>query len=171
MQLNITVDPSRAQDALLSYDYAVSPAGLSYFMQTRAAQWLQRRGRDRFSTEGDSASGDWVELKASTIDIRQHEGYVPIRINRRTNALHNWVVNSKGVVSTAGAGTMLTWPGEAPSLETQKKLQTAQRGKSHPRTVARPVLAVDETDLAGILSLLGEFVVHQSIGTRRRMTR
>lgn len=159
MRMDIVVRSQDVEAAIRVLGYTTSPPALAYFMNTRAKQWLQRRARQRFAEEGDDAVGAWKELKESTVDIRQAQGFVPIRINRRTSAMHNWVTRADGQVLASQALTQLTWPGTPTSAEMTKKIMTAQRGSSSPRTVPRPVIGVSETDLFVLLELLGDFVL------------
>lgn len=170
MELNIYVGAESAEDAITSLVYSTSPPALAYFMHTRALNWLQRRARDRFATEGDDASGGWQLLTDATVNIREAKGFVPIRINRRTSELHNWVVNAEGAVVTSPSLTQLTWPGPAGGGELEEKMRTAQQGKSDPRTPARPVVAVNEVDLMSILTLLGDFLLHAEVASSRSMS-
>jgi len=159
MRMQITVQSRDVEAAIRVLGYTTSPSALAYFMNTRAKQWLQRRARQRFAEEGDDAVGSWRSLKESTVEIRQAQGFVPIRINRRTSALHNWVTRADGQVLSSQAVTQLTWPGNPTSAEMAKKIATAQRGSASPHTVARPVVGVSETDLFVLLELLGDFVL------------
>lgn len=171
MRLDIEVHSLYVEEALLSLDYATSPFALSYFMKTRASHWIQQRVKQRFETEGDSASGQWQLLSDKTIKIREAAGFVPILINRRTYALHNWVTRSRGDVFPSPSVTVLVWPGDPASPELGLKMITAQRGKFMPKTPARPVAAVDETDLMAILTLLGDFVIRGEFSRSRTLAR
>jgi hypothetical protein len=49
-------------------------------------------------------------------------------------------------------------PGDTPTGELAEKVKTAQQGKDNPRTVPRPVLGMNEVDLAFVLEGLSFFI-------------
>jgi hypothetical protein len=123
---------------------------------------LQSRAKDRFFREGDKASGAWARLKSSTHEIRINTGFVPDHpINERTGELREWAAESAGGGAlSAGRGARFVYPAVIPKALAEKVI-TAQRGKAEkPRTVARPILALDETDAAVLTTMVGEFITN-----------
>lgn len=159
VSMDIRVSEREVDAAIRALEISTSPPALALFMNTRVRDWLQGRARERFALEGDDASGEWADLAESTYRIREHEGYVPIRINDRTSALKNWVTSAPGVTTATPSVTWMEFPGPAPTPELEKKREVAQRGKVEPYTHERPILATNEADLAAVLALLGSFVL------------
>lgn len=149
--------------------YATSPAGLGNFLMRSMLPHLRRRAHDRFASEGDSASGTWAPLAASTQRIRESgiktgewSGITPAHpINRRTGELERYITSGIGTLATTATQSTLAYPQATHPAHLQKKIQRAQQGDS--RTKARPVLAVDQADLSFAVSKL--FVYIQSGGT------
>lgn len=126
----------------------LSPLGMVPFMETVMGPHLAERAKERFASEGDDAVGQWAPLRSATVAIRQSEGFGGSHpINRRTGELENWVTKSGWNAIPAGSDTVLSFPGRTPTGELLQKVETAQRGRSKPRTVARPVLGVSMVDL------------------------
>jgi hypothetical protein len=147
-------------DAMLTHlDSALSPVGLSLFLYGMVSPWLRERAQDRFDSEGDDASGTWAPLKESTIEFREHGGFGEGPINRRTGELEAYITGGNGRVIATPLGASLAYPGtDTVSSHLVTKVKTAQQGRSFPRTVARPVLAVNESDLAYVVTQLAFFV-------------
>jgi hypothetical protein len=136
-----------------------TPDTLATFLGAEVGPYLKKRAEARFAQEGDSASGKWVPLKDATVQIRLSQnigGEHPI--NRRTGELENWVVGSGWNAYPTGLGATLQYPGKAPTGELLEKVTTAQKGKTYPSTVPRPVLAVDDTDALQVTAILGAFI-------------
>lgn len=140
----------------------LSPASISMFMEREEHAWFRERMNNRFMSEGDDASGNWLPLSPATEAIRDSQGYGAAHpINRRTGELQGFVTDSHAV-SVQGDTVVLTIPGEDPSGELGDKLATAQQGRgfggctapSTPHTVPRPVLAMNEVDLEASMVLL-----------------
>lgn len=148
--LDWEVHDAEVEKALFNLTLLLSPPGLGAFLGTSIGPYLTRRAKERFSSEGDDASGPWAPLKPYTVQVRE-EGNWPVSgehpINRRTGELENWVVGSGWDAYPTAAGATLRFPGTKPSGELRDKVQTAQHGRTNPSTVPRPVLAVNETDL------------------------
>lgn len=151
---------------------AVSGPSLYRFLDTTASLYFQEEIGLRFAYEGDSKSGDWPDLADSTNEIRSALGFPPITpINIRTGDLENWLTTSYDVTVGPMSASM-DLPGPAPDAILAKKLETAQRGESagdNPfpnagSTPPRPVLAVDETDLAELVVLLQGHIVAYILG-------
>lgn len=134
----------------------LSPIGMAAFMATSVGPWLRSRAQDRFFEEGDSASGKWAPLAQATAEIRGRLGVGDTNpINRRTGALEQYITQSNWIINATPLGVTLQYPSNPPSDQaTQEKIRTAQEGRVNPPTVARPVLGMDEADLAYVLTSL-----------------
>jgi hypothetical protein len=157
--LEVEVHQSSVEALLTRLDTALSPPAIASFLGGPVEEYLQQRVRDRFANEGDDVVGRWAPLKPATQMIRSQEGYgAEGPINRRTDALMDYIVGTPGNATPHGLGATLTYPGTPPRGETRTKVQTAQAGKAFPRTEPRPVLGMNEEDLASVLTLLSIYV-------------
>lgn len=126
----------------------LSPIGTSLFLGSTIGPYLSKRAGERFAGEGDDVVGKWAPLKDSTVAIRESQNYPGAHpINRRSGELENWVVDGGWDAYPTGFGASLRYPGTRPSGELKDKVLTAQAGREFPKTVARPVLGVNENDL------------------------
>lgn len=138
---------------------AFTPEALTAFLGAGVGEYLAKRAEARFKDEGDSAVGKWAPLKEATVNIRLSQNYGGDHpINRRTGELENWVVGSGWDAYPTGIGATLRYPKANPAGLLRDKVETAQRGLPNPSTVARPVLAIDETDVLQVTALLGVYV-------------
>ena len=144
-------DVTQALDNLMAL---LSPAGMTAFLGASIGPYLSKRAGDRFASEGDDVVGSWAPLKPSTIQIREDQGFGPGPINRRTGEMEEWVVRGGWAAYPTGFGASMRFPGKRPAGELRRKVETAQKGKKQPSTVARPVLGVNETDLLFFQSAL-----------------
>lgn len=149
------VDDRALRRALDNLIVLLSPAGAAAFLGSTVGPYLSERAQKRFANEGDDAVGMWAMLKPATVMIREKQGYGGEHpINRRTGELEEWVVNGGWDAYPSGFGASLRYPERAPAGELRSKVETAQRGRSEPATVPRPVLAVNETDLLFVQAAL-----------------
>lgn len=139
-------------------DTALSPVGMASFLSVEVGPYLQMRASNRFANEGDEVSGKWAQLQPATQQIRASRSDWPVGpdhpINKRTGELEAWVTGGAILAMPHALGATLRYPGREPTGELKKKVETAQRGRSKPRTVARPVLGVDATDLLFVTTRL-----------------
>jgi hypothetical protein len=148
-----------ADFALAKLEEAFTPQVLASFLGAEVGPFLRERAQARFAAEGDSASGKWAPLKPVTVDIRLSMNYGGEHpINRRTGELENWVVGSGWNAYPMGGGAALQFPGNTPSGELVDKVQTAQKGRANPNTQPRPILAIDETDVLQVTTLLATMI-------------
>lgn len=149
LKLYLSNDDARLKRQLNKLDVLFSAAGLSSFMTAEIGPYVRERAQKRFASEGDDAVGSWAPLMLSTQMIRA-AGDWPVGpdhpINRRTGELEDWVTKSAWQVSEVEDMSVLMYPGDEPGGELASKVRTAQSGKSSPKTVARPVLAMNEAD-------------------------
>lgn len=157
IDIRLIGDTAGVQAMLLHLETKLSPPGMGGFLLTHVDPYLRHRARDRFSSEGDDVVGQWTPLTAATQSIRAERGYGPAHpINRRTGELEDYIANSGGAVSIHPAGATLVFPGQAASGELADKVRTAQVGTDSPRTVPRPVLGMNERDLAAVLTMMAQ---------------
>lgn len=156
IDVQIIGDSSGVQAMLNHLDTALNPVAIAGFLGATVDPYLRSRMKDRFAGEGDDVVGKWIPLAQTTQDIRQQQGYGAAHpINRRTGDLENYIVGSPNAISIHGLGATLTMPGNRPTGELKKKVETAQRGKANrPVTPPRPVLGMNEKDLAFVLTAL-----------------
>lgn len=141
----------------------LSETGLALFLGTVVGEYLQQRAMQRFENEGDDAVGMWAPLKPATVTIREEMGFSAGPINSRTGELEAYITGGNGSVTVSGGGgSVLMFPGNPPGpgasgyLET--KVRTAQKGRTFPATVARPVLGLSEMDLGFVITSLAFYV-------------
>jgi hypothetical protein len=157
---SIEVNTLQTMVLLDAVDKAVSPESFFAFLDGEAVDFLNERLINRFAVEGDSASGDWPALSEATQSIRESMGFPGFGpINERTGDMLQWIYENHEV-GYSGLGAELVYPGPAGNTAIEEKIRTAQMGKAtNPfpgagPTPPRPVLAVDEYDLAGMMELL-----------------
>lgn len=158
--LQIDVQDQSTIGLLSRIRLALLPTTLQEFMRVGVQTWLVKRIEDRFTSEGDDASGKWAPLRWSTQHIRSQLGYgAEHPINVRTGALKNWLT-SGGTTAVNGADVSFTLPRASGDAELLHKLKIAQVGTtSFPGTHSRKVLAMSEVDYAGILERLNSWFV------------
>lgn len=152
-------DKNGVQAMLSVLDSSLSPAGLAAFLLGNVAPWVKERAQDRFEYEGDDVSGYWQPLTADTIEIRHNMGFFDPHMNRRTGELEQYITQSSSMVTTGPGWGTLKYPAQhARTKGLREKMKTAQAGKASPSTPPRPVLGLNERDLAYVLSTLAFFV-------------
>lgn len=163
IEVDLIGDATDVYRLLDHLDSCFSPAGQQAFMTQSVVPYLRERAEQRFLGEGDDASGMWAPLSETTVHIRESSGYPGAHpINVRTGELEDYITQGAGTVTVEGSGsTALKYPqASTPGGIKGKKLRRAQVGDS--RTPARPVLAVNETDLMFVTQQLAYFI--QSYG-------
>lgn len=166
------VGNERGVQAMLNQiDSALSPVGLAAFLGLAVGPWVKERAADRFASEGDDVSGKWAPLQQTTIEIRENMGFGPGPINKRTGELEEYITQGQ-VGITAGPGVAsMRYPENPPRTKSlREKMSTAQRGRNHPKTIARPVLGLNERDLGQVITMLAFHVQGQGVtrSARRR---
>jgi hypothetical protein len=135
--------------------------GLTTFLGATVGPYLRERTQQRFANEGDDVVGQWAPLQPATVAIREASmfnigGEHPI--NRRSGELEDWVTEGNYFPYPTGVGASMQYPSKKPAGELRDKLKTAQGGRADPRTVARPVLGVNEKDLLFVTAALAAAV-------------
>lgn len=161
MSTSITfyVDDRHVQRLLENVSDALDTVGMYTFLNASVGPWLRERAQERFANEGDDAVGQWAPLEAYTVQMRQSQGYPGEHpINRRSGELENYIVNGGWDVTATPILSTLTYPGNAPNTSEAVKVATAQMGAANPYTVPRPVLGLNEADLAFVMAALGTHI-------------
>lgn len=160
LDFEIVGDERGVQEMLNKIDSALSPVGLATFLHGAVAPWVQERAADRFASEGDDVTGKWAPLEQATIEIRENEGFGGAHpINRRTGELEEYITQGQVGVTAAPSVAVMTYPKNPPSGKSlRQKMETAQKGRRTPNTVARPVLGLNERDLGAVMTMLAFFV-------------
>lgn len=129
---------------------AVSMPELYEFLRVQVDPYIRTRISRRFTGEGDDVVGNWAPLAPSTEHIRAFKGYSPSHpINVRDHYMRDFLVGTPGnIVPLGTTGAVLTHPGVSGGPLTDQKIETAQMGKAYPRTPPRPVMGMNEADLA-----------------------
>lgn len=143
----MTVDSRSLEKNMLDLEIFLSGMGLSAFLGSVMGPYLSKRAKARFASEGDDVTGPWTPLKPATVSFREEQNYGAGPINRRTGELENWVVGSGWNAYPLGLGASMDYPKNKPTGELKDKVETAQKGRAFPKTVARPVLGLNENDM------------------------
>lgn len=165
----VDVDVSQVLSLLARLDRTLTGPMLARgFLDNRVQPYFQEQIALRFAYEGDRASGDWPPLSEWTIRLKNELGY-PEDTNIRTRDLFEFVTEHY-VLRGGGDWASLDVPGEPSNPLTEKKLATAQEGSTgnimgRGDTPPRPVIAVEEADMAGILVLLMEHIYDGVLGS------
>jgi len=157
--ISYTVYDEEVQRVMDRLMYQLSPVGLSNFLGLEVGPWLRTRASDRFFDEGDDVSGPWAALSEVTQEIRESSTDFSVGgshpINKRTGELEEYVTGSYARFWPTTMGATVRYPGAPSSKKSLRdKMKTAQEGKIYPRTVPRPVLGVNETDLIFVQTAL-----------------
>lgn len=155
VNLQITTNSARLDKTLMQLSVALMPQSLGVFLGKKVDPYFRMRAHNRFANEGDDVVGKWSPLADSTVHIRQNAGYGGAHpINRRTGELESFIVDSPNAILVDGAGATLRLPGNAPSGSILEKMRTAQGGKDDPPTDPRPVIGMNNADMAWVLTSL-----------------
>ena len=156
----VTVDHRQVDRMLLNLNDALSVVGMYHFLDKSVGPWLQGRAQDRFAGEGDDVVGKWAPLEPATNTLRRAAGFPEEHpINRRTGELERYIVGGGWDVTASTTLSVLTYPGgPEPSGTLGDKMRTAQQGAATPPTVPRPVVGVNEADLAFVLGAMATYV-------------
>lgn len=157
--VDIETDAASAVAVLAHLTMKLSPAGLHTFLDTMVDPFIRARVDQRFASEGDDVVGAWHPLTVATQMIRAAKGYPSAHpINQRSHKMHSFLVNTQSDVKPTGIGATLTHPPPTGDGLMNQKIQTAQAGKSRPRTPPRPVIGVNENDMLFITSELALYL-------------
>lgn len=162
--LTFEVNDRQVTRLLANLDTALSPAGIAGFLGATVDPYLRERAQRRFDNEGDDVVGKWVQLAGATQQIRASQGYGPSHpINKRTGDLEAYIVDAPHRLTVDAIGATLVLPGAPASGVLRTKVITAQRGQTATQggkreTPARPVLGMNERDLAFVIAAMSFYV-------------
>lgn len=161
----VVVDHRQVDRLLRNLNDALSVVGMYHFLDNSVGPWLQNRARARFAGEGDDVVGKWEPLQPGTNAARKAHGFPEEHpINHRTGELERYITGGGWDIASAPMLATLTFPGgPEPTGQLGLKVKTAQQGASTPPTVPRPVVGVNEADLAFVL---GAMATYLSIASR-----
>lgn len=165
LDFEIVGDRHGVEEMLAVIDTALSPIGLAAFLYGVVGPWVQERAQDRFASEGDDVTGKWAPLMETTVRIREDYGFEGSHpINKRTGELEEYITQGGVSVTSAPGAGVLKFPGKEPSTKgLREKLKTAQQGRTNPNTVPRPVLGLNERDLAYTVTMLAFHVQGEGV--------
>lgn len=159
MAVEIHVASEQAELLLKRLMLSLSVIGLSAYMEG-VDDFVKGRIRQRFAQEGDDVSGQWMPLKEATVAMRESAGYPGEHpINVRTGEMYNLLTSGPARVTATSAGATYTHPASMTALN-RDKIMTAQAGSDSPPTLPRPVLGLNERDLAALLYMFGMHLNH-----------
>ena len=158
IDFNIVGNRQGVQAMLAHLDSALSPSVMATFLGVKVGTYLKQRASQRFGNEGDDAVGPWAPLEQSTQLIRASGPWQVgpgSPINKRTGELESYITGSEILAWGTPLGAVVKYPAKVPSSKgIREKMRTAQAGRAKPKTVPRPVLGMNERDLAYVLASL-----------------
>lgn len=168
-------DASAVYYMLRGLEASLGVSGMNMFFVGTLTPYLRQRAERRFAGEGDDVVGRWAPLKPATLSIRQSGidsgDFFGISaahpINVRTHDLEDYIVGGRGDIFHTGASSGVVYPQVRTPKRMKKKLETAQGGRLKPKTVARPVLGVNATDLFFTVSALAIHIATVTAGRTR----
>jgi hypothetical protein len=159
------IEDKSVRAMLTRVETMLEPASIAGFLMSAVVPYLQKRGKMRFESEGDDVSGKWLPLTEGTQAIRSAAGYgAEHPINVRSGELKDYIIGSTGMPTVEAGGATLTYPGTPPgNTDLKNKLAVAQSGGPNTQagyrpTPARPVLGLNEADLASVTVMLAIFL-------------
>lgn len=161
--ISIVGDTAGVDTAIKHLQGKLDNSGMVKFLGGIIYPFLRSRVTERFSSEGDDASGPWAPLQEATNNWRELGGFPRGHpINYRTGEMYRFITSAGATVVPSGAGTVMKYPGQDPPGPIAKKIRTAQRGRTAPRaTVPRPVLSIGLTDVNFTLGSLALYIQNQ----------
>lgn len=162
IKIGLVQNNREVRKALERFDRATDATRLAAWLVTDAEEHLQVRAAARFESEGDSASGQWHELRPRTVEIRKWLGLPGEHpINRRRGNLRSFVTSAQGLPKRGSGEATLIWPGKIPR-DVLKKYKGAQQGAKRTKVAGgsppRPAVAINEIDSAMLTESLGAWI-------------
>ena len=158
------IDTTDVDNMLDRMAVGLADPSLISWLRGDVSPYLEKDIAQRFDSEGDNKSGSWPALHEATIAIREELGFGAGPINVRTGDLREFTETGREFLVGTGFVEMQV-PGSPPDPVTAAKLEHAQRGTTanpNPRfgpTVPRPVLAINEGDLAAMMTMLHNHII------------
>lgn len=140
---------------------------LADFMALKVYPYLHDRAVDRFTLEGDDASGKWPALHEATQNFREYVGHDREHpINRRTGELEDYIRDVNPAIVISPDSVTMIYPGDLPNGGVlEKKYRRAQLGSNQkPYTAARPVIAMNQADYTFIYGALEHHIMTRGRG-------
>lgn len=165
--LNIMFDvEAKSVHGLLSdLQSKLDPFHMGTFLHGLMVPHLNRSFKAGFDSERAPDGSGWAPLTDATVQIRKDAGFGGAHpINVRGGELERYITQSSGTIVTTGTDAILKYPSErgVPSGSLGKKVRGAQKGEG--KAPPRPVLGLNEADLAFLLAGLMGYV--QTAGKR-----
>lgn len=166
--INVTVETKEVEMMLAAVSYRLTPFGMSAWLGKVMGPYIQSRARDRFMQEGDDVSGPWAPLREVTQNIRAESTDIAVGpdhpINKRTGELEEYVIGSAYRFWPTALGGTLRYPAAASGKKSvREKMKTAQLGRAKPKTVPRPVLGFNESDMLFFQAALSFFITGSGV--------
>lgn len=169
IDIELIGNEAQVERMLVFLESRLTVSSLFRFLEVRIKPYLIGRVLNRFRSEGDDVSGSWAPLKEPTRRIREWGNpqlwdVAPDHpINQRTHEMYEYLTQGTWQVATAGGiGAVLTSPKDKQNnREMRDKLRRAQQGG--PRTPARPVLGLNESDLSYFIAQLAFHIRDESL--------
>jgi hypothetical protein len=167
IDIEIVGNDSGVRAMLERLDTAMNPLSVAAMLTGQVGPYLQERARRRYEGEGDDVVGRWSPLAPATQEIRANNaqwGVGPASpINVRTGQMREYITQSSFEdVVPHSLGATLYYPSRKSEGRGGKalteKMKTAQQGRANPRTPARPVLGMNETDMQTVLVMIGRHI-------------
>lgn len=172
MASNVTmtflVDESQFETYIDERIAKLSSVGIGALLNGEVFEFLADRVSNRFASGGDSASGPWAPISPLTQSSRKMNASSEPLID--TGTLKDWAENPPGtpMATREGGFSVLDYPNIPPSDSiTNYKYLMAQFGientfgKQGLKTPPRPIFAVDEVDLSGIMMILLFYILER----------
>jgi len=158
--MTIGIDITEVESYIDSRITKLSRPEMGLLLNGEVFEYLADRVSSRFASSGDSASGSWAPISDAALKSRKVNASPEPLID--TGALRTWAEDPPGTLaSNAGGYSILEYPTIAPSdLITNYEYLMAQFGINNTfgvqglQTPARPIFAVDEVDLSGIMLIV-----------------
>lgn len=166
-QFEVTVHEEQVLAIFAAVEHSIQPSQLWEFMEDTAWPFMEKKLVDRFAYEGDSASGTWPSLSPATVNIKEKlDAEMPDAPNVRTGELMEYITTSH-LSSPTSDGAVMVFPDVPSDPIMRRKIEVAQFGDPGPNwlnpamrpTPARPVIAVDESDMVLMLKALSVHIV------------
>lgn len=151
--ISIKVEMDRLLLKMKRLSESIEPQSIAEHHKATTTSYLRSRTSARFKGQGDDVTGPWKPLKAYTVEERIRLGFGGTSpILKRTGSLMSWV---EKVPPKSQAETYI-WPSVTPPNNSHMMYAfiAAQRGRTHPATSRRRIVAVNLQDFKTIRQLL-----------------
>lgn len=158
VQFDVVVDDDDVSGMFARFDSVLEAPNLAQFLRRYATPWFRGKAGAGFEDEMAPNGQPWSPLKPYTVETRESEGFPGDHpINHRTGAMERYIMQGTPSMAVGAMQATMRFPGRGSALF-NRKLKVAQQGAKWPRTVARPVVGMDERDLAVMLRSLSLWI-------------